>query len=83
MKALETNYLKLMQGPKQFIIPIYQRTYSWTIKQCQQLWDDIERAAVNDFVAGHFIGSIVYIEKGIYSANISSSRASFAIFRQL
>jgi uncharacterized protein with ParB-like and HNH nuclease domain len=51
MKALETNYLKLMQGPKQFIIPIYQRTYSWTIKQCQQLWDDIERAAVNDFVA--------------------------------
>jgi uncharacterized protein with ParB-like and HNH nuclease domain/predicted transport protein len=72
MKALETNYLKLMQGPKQFIIPIYQRTYSWTIKQCQQLWDDIERAAVNDFVAGHFIGSIVYIEKGIYSANISA-----------
>lgn len=72
MKALETNYLKLMQGPKQFIIPIYQRTYSWTIKQCQQLWDDIERAAVNDSVAGHFIGSIVYIEKGIYSANISA-----------
>ena len=28
MKAIATNFLKFLQGTKQFIIPIYQRTYS-------------------------------------------------------
>ncbi len=66
MKATETNFLKFLQGTKQFIIPIFQRNYSWTLKQCQQLWNDILRTAKDDNIPGHFIGSIVYIEKGIY-----------------
>jgi len=66
MKATETKLLDFLKGPKQFIIPIYQRTYSWTLKQCEQLWRDIERAATDDTVSGHFIGSIVYIQKGLY-----------------
>jgi uncharacterized protein with ParB-like and HNH nuclease domain len=41
MKATESNFLKLLEGRKQFIIPIYQRTYSWTLEQCEQLSDDI------------------------------------------
>jgi hypothetical protein len=32
MKATETKFLDFLNGPKQFIIPIYQRTYSWTLK---------------------------------------------------
>ena len=39
MKAVETNFLKFLQGQHQFVIPIYQRTYSWSLKQCRQLWD--------------------------------------------
>jgi len=38
--ALFLNGVKLMnflKGPKLFIIPIYQRTYSWTRKECWQL----------------------------------------------
>ncbi|WP_258881433.1 DUF262 domain-containing protein [Paenibacillus sp. sptzw28] len=66
MKASETNFLKFLQGTKQFIIPIYQRKYSWTIQQCRQLWNDIVRAASEDQIKGHFVGSIVYIEKGLY-----------------
>lgn len=66
MKASETNLLKFLQGTKQFIIPIYQRKYSWTYAQCQQLWDDLERAAKDPQNKGHFMGSIVYIEKGLY-----------------
>ncbi len=66
MKASETNFLKFLQGTKQFIIPIYQRKYSWTINQCRQLWNDIERAAEDEDIRGHFVGSIVYIEKGLY-----------------
>ncbi|WP_286230599.1 DUF262 and DUF1524 domain-containing protein [Neobacillus mesonae] len=66
MKASETNFLKFLQGTKQFIIPIYQRKYSWTIEQCRQLWNDIVRAASDEEIKGHFVGSIVYIEKGLY-----------------
>ncbi|MEK4206442.1 DUF262 and DUF1524 domain-containing protein [Paenibacillus sp. FSL R10-2788] len=66
MKASETNFLKFLQGTKQFIIPIYQRKYSWTIHQCKQLWNDIVRASSDDQIKGHFVGSIVYIEKGLY-----------------
>lgn len=66
MKASEINFLKFLQGTKQFIIPIYQRKYSWNIQQCQQLWEDLERAATNPKIKGHFMGSIVYIEKGLY-----------------
>jgi len=66
MKAVEANLLTFLKGPKQFIIPIYQRTYNWTQKQCEQLWKDIVRAATDEKISGHFIGSVVYIEKGLY-----------------
>lgn len=66
MKASETNFLKFLQGTKQFIIPIYQRKYSWTIEQCKQLWNDTVRASKDEDIKGHFVGSIVYIEKGLY-----------------
>ncbi len=66
MKASETRFLPFLQGTKQFIIPIYQRTYSWTLTQCEQLWEDIKRVAVNDSISGHFVGSIVYIDRGLY-----------------
>jgi uncharacterized protein with ParB-like and HNH nuclease domain/predicted transport protein len=66
MKATEINFLKFLKQPNQFQIPIYQRTYSWTLKQCQQLWQDLVRLSQDDEVSGHFVGSIVYIEAGLY-----------------
>ena len=66
MKASETNFLKFLQGTKQFIIPIYQRKYSWTTDQCKQLWNDIVRTSKDEEIKGHFVGSIVYIEKGLF-----------------
>lgn len=65
MKATEAKLLSFLQKSPQFIIPIYQRTYSWTDKQCRQLWDDILRAGLSDTIAVHFIGSIVYVEQGL------------------
>jgi uncharacterized protein with ParB-like and HNH nuclease domain/predicted transport protein len=65
MKATEAKLLSFLQKSSQFVIPIYQRTYSWTDKQCRQLWDDILRAGSSDAIAVHFIGSIVYIEQGL------------------
>lgn len=68
MKASEANFLNFMQGTKQFIVPIYQRKYSWTKQQCKQLWNDIVRAGKDDSIDGHFAGSIVYIGKGVYQS---------------
>ncbi len=65
MKATEAKLLSFLQKSPQFVIPIYQRTYSWTDKQCQQLWDDILHAGSSDTIAVHFIGSIVYVEQGL------------------
>lgn len=65
MKATEAKLLSFLQKSPQFVIPIYQRTYSWTEKQCRQLWDDILRAGKSENIAVHFIGSIVYVEQGL------------------
>jgi uncharacterized protein with ParB-like and HNH nuclease domain/predicted transport protein len=66
MKATEANLLEFLKKSPQFVIPIYQRTYSWEERECLQLWNDIMRTGSNDQISAHFIGSIVYIEKGLY-----------------
>lgn len=66
MKATEARLLDFLKRSPQLTIPIYQRTYSWTLRECVQLWDDILRAGRAEDVSAHFIGSIVYIEKGLY-----------------
>ena len=72
MKATEAKFLDFLKKSPQFIIPIYQRTYSWTERECRQLWDDILRTGGNDAISAHFVGSIVYIEKGLYHVSSQS-----------
>lgn len=67
MKATEANLLKFLKKSSQFLIPIYQRNYSWTPEQCKQLWNDLLRAGRDTKIKGHFIGSIVYVERGLSS----------------
>jgi uncharacterized protein with ParB-like and HNH nuclease domain/predicted transport protein len=61
MKAQDLQFTQLLEGSKQFIVPIFQRTYSWDQSHCQQLWDDIVRVGGNPDLNSHFIGSAVYI----------------------
>lgn len=72
MKATEAKLLEFFKKSPQFVIPIYQRTYSWGERECRQLWDDILRTGRNDEVTAHFVGSIVYVEKGLYSVSAQS-----------
>ncbi len=72
MKATEAKLLDFLHKSPQFVIPIYQRTYSWTEKECRQLWDDLIRAGSDTQVSAHFVGSIVYIEKGLYQVSSQS-----------
>lgn len=69
MKATEARLLHFLKNSPQCRIPIYQRTYSWTEKECEQLWRDILTAGGNENAAAHFVGSVVYIEKGLYQVS--------------
>ncbi|GAA7453725.1 hypothetical protein ckin116_08490 [Helicobacter pylori] len=66
MKADATTLLGFFEENQnnQFVIPIYQRLYSWKKEQCEQLWDDIIKIGGNDKMNGHFIGSILYVLDG-------------------
>lgn len=78
MEAKQVNLLRFLQGTNQFVIPIYQRTYSWRTKECLQLWNDIQRAGKDASVSSHFVGSIVYIHEGAYH---HSSVPQLLVFR--
>ncbi|MFP6005795.1 DUF262 domain-containing protein [Helicobacter pylori] len=71
MKADATTLLGFFEENQnnQFVIPIYQRVYSWEKEQCKQLWDDIIKIGGNDKMNGHFIGSILYVLDGIKHSN--------------
>src|SRR5436305_1152191 len=72
MKATEAKLLEFLKKSPQFVIPIYQRTYSWREPECRQLWEDILCSGRNEKVSAHFVGSIVYVEKGLYSVSSQS-----------
>ena len=60
MDARKGNTFEILNGNKQFLIPVYQRYYSWDIEQCRRLWNDIVDMQKRN-KAGHFVGSIVNI----------------------
>ena len=60
MDARKGNIYEILNGNKQFLIPVYQRFYSWDIDQCKRLWNDIVEMQRKS-KAGHFVGSIVNI----------------------
>ena len=72
MQAVNRRFTEIIDGKTQFIIPVFQRDFSWTREQCQQLWRDVGRASAAEVSGGHFIGSIVYINADLSSAAFQS-----------
>ena len=63
MQATKEPITNILGGNnRQFVIPVFQRDYTWTREDCKKLWNDILRAAAQEVHGGHFTGSIVYIE---------------------
>lgn len=58
MDATKGNIYAILNGNKQFLIPVYQRYYSWETEQCSRLWNDIVDMQKKNKV-GHFVGSIM------------------------
>lgn len=59
VKVMQKNMLEFMEeGDMRFVIPAYQRLYSWNETQCEELWLDILRAARGKH--NHFLGTVLY-----------------------
>lgn len=68
MEATQNTIVKFMQQQDtHFVIPVYQRPYTWHREQCRQLLADIRTVANNDALRSHFLGSIVYLRTNITS----------------
>jgi len=61
MHAIDRQFTQIINGNTQFVIPVFQRDYSWTQVQCEQMWADILNAAGTTEGPGHFLGSFVYM----------------------
>jgi uncharacterized protein with ParB-like and HNH nuclease domain len=59
MQAKETKLQDIIEGTKQYVVPLFQRTYSWTQKEWEVLWKDLVELCEMDTPRTHFIGSMV------------------------
>ncbi|MGV9213983.1 GmrSD restriction endonuclease domain-containing protein [Micromonospora sp. RB23] len=72
--AHETTLRELLEGAKQYRVPLYQRTYSWTNAQLGRLWEDIRKLAEergDDPSLTHFIGSLVLAPSPTHGPSVS------------
>ncbi|WP_437930175.1 DUF262 domain-containing protein [Sorangium sp. So ce291] len=59
MQAAEAKLQRVLEGSKQFLVPHYQRPYSWQPEQWEALWRDILVLLEEENPQPHFLGSIV------------------------
>ena len=68
MKAQNTTAREFLDGNKQFVIPVFQRDYTWEEGNWRRIWDDICRDGALDGGPGHFVGSIVHVKDNALAA---------------
>lgn len=61
MHANQTDIQRIFGGVQQYVIPLFQRPYSWDTKQWSVLWNDLVELVEDETPRSHFIGSIVTI----------------------
>ena len=65
MDGKAIKLVKYLDGSeKRFIIPVYQRNYSWKVENCRQLYDDLVKVSVSNRNM-HFFGSLVSVYNGV------------------
>lgn len=61
MQIIQEPFLALLgRKDTRFVIPMFQRVYSWNARQCDELWEDIMRAGEADADTPHFMGMLLY-----------------------
>ncbi|MBV9579082.1 MAG: DUF262 domain-containing protein [Chloroflexi bacterium] len=61
MKAEEMRLGPLLDGPRQYVVPYFQRAYSWRRRQWTTLFDDILELYDLGSRNSHFLGSMVLL----------------------
>lgn len=64
-----SNIYGILEGSKQYVIPVYQRIYSWGHAHCVRLWVDIVQMHKKQ-KSGHFIGTIVNVAEKVAPVGI-------------
>lgn len=59
MHAGETKIQAIIDSTRQYVIPLFQRPYSWESPQWATLWQDLAELCEEEHPRNHFIGSIV------------------------
>lgn len=59
MQASETKLQPIIEGTKQYVVPLFQRSYSWEKKEWDVLWNDLVELCEMDNPRTHFLGSMV------------------------
>ena len=61
LRTSETLLLDFIRQSPQFRIPVNQRRFAWTQRECRQLWEDILDAGERADVREHFLGPVMYL----------------------
>lgn len=78
MKPYTRSIIGLFDGKRRYLIPLYQRQYSWRDDpQLGLLWEDIERAVTRietdrSSLIPHFMGAIVINQVKTYGAQVQA-----------
>lgn len=59
LNAEQKYILKIFGDRIKYIIPPYQRAYSWTESECRELFEDLKIAFYNNKSEGYFLGNLV------------------------
>jgi len=79
MQVGESTLKTLVEGVKQFQVPLYQRQYAWADSQLSQLWEDVleqydlltpdENGKTPNSPSPHFLGSMVLAPSPLQTAH--------------
>ena len=59
MDVYDVTLENLLEGTKQFVVPLFQRPYSWKKKNWDELWRDLLDVCEPSNSSKHFMGAIV------------------------
>ncbi|MGB3513032.1 MAG: DUF262 domain-containing protein [Microcoleaceae cyanobacterium] len=71
MKASETKLQKILEGTQQYVVPLFQRPYSWERQQWESLWEDLIELTEQEIMRPHFMGSIVTMQTNSVPEGVS------------
>ncbi len=71
MKADAKTVQEILYSPEQFLIPFFQRHYSWKVPHWQRLWDDLRALTTEAKPVRHFLGPLVCTPHNLMPGNVA------------